>query len=83
MKYFVTDYITNKLKDYGIKGDLLEIEITEGVLLQDIHRCIDVMTELKTLNIKISVDDFGTGYSSLSFEIRSVPIPDPVPPPNE
>ncbi|MGJ8647337.1 MAG: ammonium transporter [Marinomonas colpomeniae] len=60
-------YISKKLKDYGIKGGLLEIEITEGVLLQDIERCIDVMAELKILNIKISVDDFGTGYSSLSY----------------
>jgi ammonium transporter, Amt family len=66
-------YISQKLSDYGIDGSLLEIEITEGVLLQDIQRCIEVMAELKALDIRISVDDFGTGYSSLSY-LKRLPL---------
>ncbi|WP_417538220.1 ammonium transporter [Marinomonas sp.] len=66
-------YISERLSYYGIEGRYLEIEITEGVLLQDIQRCIDVMAELKALNIKISVDDFGTGYSSLSY-LKRLPL---------
>lgn len=66
-------YISEKLAFYDIQGNFLEIEITEGVLLQDIQRCIDVMIELKALNIKISIDDFGTGYSSLSY-LRRLPL---------
>ncbi|ETI59335.1 ammonium transporter [Marinomonas profundimaris] len=66
-------YISEKLEHYGIEGRLLEIEITEGILLQDIQRCIEVMAELKALDIKISVDDFGTGYSSLSY-LKRLPL---------
>ncbi|REG85129.1 ammonium transporter [Marinomonas pollencensis] len=66
-------YISGKLKAYELSGALLEIEITEGVLLQDIERCIAVMKALKALNITISVDDFGTGYSSLSY-LKRLPI---------
>ena len=69
----LVSYISDKLAYYGIEGGYLEIEITEGVLLQDIQRCIDVMFELKGLNIKISVDDFGTGYSSLSY-LKRLPL---------
>ncbi|MCW8355902.1 EAL domain-containing protein [Marinomonas pontica] len=69
----LVSYISERLSHYGIEGRYLEIEITEGVLLQDIQRCIDVMAELKALNIKISVDDFGTGYSSLSY-LKRLPL---------
>ncbi|WP_421856788.1 EAL domain-containing protein [Marinomonas sp.] len=70
---FLVAYISQKLNVYGIEGSLLEIEITEGVLLQDIQRCIEVMAELKALDIRISVDDFGTGYSSLSY-LKRLPL---------
>lgn len=66
-------YISKQLACYQVDGHLLEIEITEGVLLNDIESCIKVMAELKALNIKISVDDFGTGYSSLSY-LKRLPL---------
>ena len=66
-------FIQNILAMEGIAGEFLEIEITEGVLLTDLNRCIEVMSELKKLNIKISVDDFGTGYSSLNY-LKRLPI---------
>ncbi|UTV99128.1 ammonium transporter [Marinomonas rhizomae] len=69
----LVSYISQQLKAYDMEGRLLEIEITEGVLLQDIQRCIEVMAELKALNIKISIDDFGTGYSSLSY-LKRLPL---------
>ena len=69
----VVDYISQKLDLYNLPGSMLEIEITEGVLLTDIQRCIEVMTELKALDIKISIDDFGTGYSSLNY-LRRLPL---------
>ncbi|MEO9275461.1 ammonium transporter [Marinomonas sp. 5E14-1] len=69
----VVDYISQKLDFYNLSGSMLEIEITEGVLLTDIQRCIEVMTELKALDIKISIDDFGTGYSSLNY-LRRLPL---------
>ena len=69
----IVGYISQKLDFYNLPGSLLEIEITEGVLLTDIQRCIEVMTELKALDIKISIDDFGTGYSSLNY-LRRLPL---------
>ncbi len=66
-------FIKAALKQYNISGSLLELEITEGVLLSDIDRCIEVMSELKALNVRISVDDFGTGYSSLNY-LKKLPI---------
>ena len=69
----LVSYIQEMLKRYPLDPRLLEIEITEGVLLTDIERCIEVMSALKALNIKISIDDFGTGYSSLNY-LKRLPI---------
>lgn len=66
-------YIQNLLAEYSLDASLLEIEITEGVLLTDLERCIDVLSQLKVLKIKISIDDFGTGYSSLNY-LKRLPI---------
>ena len=57
----------------GISGDLLDLEITEGILMENTDELIDTMNNIKDMGIKISVDDFGTGYSSLSY-IKSFPI---------
>lgn len=66
-------FVKTSLEAYQIPGELLEVEITEGVLLTDIERCIQVMAALKELQIKISVDDFGTGYSSLNY-LKRLPL---------
>ncbi len=66
-------FVQQLLQDSQLPGHWLEMEITEGVLLTDIERCIEVMSALKALDIKISVDDFGTGYSSLSY-LKKLPI---------
>lgn len=66
-------FIQKAMSRYDIPGELLEFEITEGVLLHDINRCIQVLDQLKQLRIKISVDDFGTGYSSLNY-LKRLPL---------
>lgn len=65
--------LRSQLTKFGIDGRWIEIEITEGVLVTDINRSIEVMTELKELGISISIDDFGTGYSSLNY-LKRLPI---------
>lgn len=66
-------FISQQLSRCGVDAKYLQIEITESVLLDDINRCIEVMSELQKLNINISIDDFGTGYSSLNY-LKRLPI---------
>lgn len=61
------DTIKNILKETEYNPQLLELEITESILMQDINRNITMLNELKEMGIKISLDDFGTGYTSLSY----------------
>ncbi len=51
----------------------LELELTEGLLLQDIHGAATKLKELKKLGVYIAIDDFGTGYSSLRY-LKQLPI---------
>lgn len=54
------------LQETGMHPDLLELELTEGALMQGFEEATDSMWRLKSLGVRLSVDDFGTGYSSLS-----------------
>ena len=54
------------LLDSGLAPDRLELEITEGVLIDDLPRALAILRRLKLLGVRIAMDDFGTGYSSLS-----------------
>jgi EAL domain-containing protein (putative c-di-GMP-specific phosphodiesterase class I) len=61
------------LKDVGdalhesqMAPELLELEITEAILMHDMDWTIRILTELKQMGVRIAIDDFGTGYSSLS-----------------
>jgi len=57
----------------AIKPALLELELTESVLMNDSGRAFRTFSELRTLGIKLAIDDFGTGYSSLQY-LRRLPI---------
>src|SRR5262249_31792613 len=57
----------------GLKPGRLELEITEGVLFDDLARATAILRRLKALGVKIAMDDFGTGYSSLSY-LQSFPF---------
>lgn len=65
--------IKSLLQAAQMPGELLELEITEGVLISQQKSVETSLTELNAAGIKISMDDFGTGYSSLSY-LRSYPF---------
>jgi len=59
--------VTAILREEGLSGELLEVEITETALLRDPERAMAALVELRQQGIQVSLDDFGTGYSSLSY----------------
>jgi diguanylate cyclase (GGDEF)-like protein len=61
------------LLETGLEASRLELEITEGVLINDFSRALSILRRLKLLGVKICMDDFGTGYASLS-SLQSFPF---------
>ena len=61
------------LFESGIPAHILELELTERLVMHKPEAVIDIMNELKLLGVKISVDDFGTGYSSLNY-LKRLPV---------
>ncbi len=59
--------IDRTLRNYGVYGRSLKLEITESVIMEHARYAADMLQQLKSLDIKLSIDDFGTGYSSLSY----------------
>jgi diguanylate cyclase (GGDEF)-like protein/PAS domain S-box-containing protein len=55
------------LLETGLAPDRLELEITEGVLIENVSRAASMLRSLKALGVRIALDDFGTGHSSLSY----------------
>ena len=63
----LVDYTANMLKDSGVRPELLEMEITESVFMDDITIALNTLKGLHQLGVELAIDDFGTGYSSLSY----------------
>jgi diguanylate cyclase (GGDEF)-like protein/PAS domain S-box-containing protein len=58
---------------YGINPNLLKLELTESLLLENINTTIEIMNKLNEIGINFSLDDFGTGYSSLRY-LKHLPL---------
>ncbi|KRQ01962.1 sensor domain-containing protein [Bradyrhizobium manausense] len=63
----VVGLVHSILIETGLAPGRLELEITEGVLIEDFDRGLALLRRLKSLGVRISMDDFGSGYSSLSY----------------
>ncbi|UCH49189.1 MAG: EAL domain-containing protein [Betaproteobacteria bacterium] len=68
-----TELVENVLRETGIPGSALSMEITENVLIEDVAVVIPILSRLKSLGIRIALDDFGTGFSSMSY-LERLPI---------
>ncbi|WP_271270691.1 bifunctional diguanylate cyclase/phosphodiesterase [Aliamphritea hakodatensis] len=60
-------YVADLLTEFELPPNMLELEITEGVLMQDEYQATRVINALKRIGVGVSLDDFGTGYASLSY----------------
>ena len=55
------------LQDTGLDGRYLELEVTEGIVMENTEALIATMDSLKAIGVRLSLDDFGTGYSNLAY----------------
>ena len=69
---FIYD-LTELIKKYEIPTHSLEIEITEGVFIDNKTEVIEILKQIRKMGVGISLDDFGTGYSSMSY-LQILPI---------
>ena len=69
----VIGILRSLVAQYEIEARFLELEITEGTLIEDIESAIEVLRELTELGFQLTIDDFGTGYSSLTY-LKRLPI---------
>jgi EAL domain-containing protein (putative c-di-GMP-specific phosphodiesterase class I) len=68
----VVTTVRTALEASGLPAGQLTLEVTEGVLIEDVEAVVDTLRALRTLGVRIAIDDFGTGYSSLSY-LRRLP----------
>jgi len=76
MQFSRSDFVetvAQALSQSGLDPALLELELTESVVMRDLDESARQMDRLRALGVSISIDDFGTGYSSLSY-LRRLPI---------
>lgn len=66
----MTDNIKRGLARHGLPGNLLELELTESVVMENSEKIINNLENIRDQGISISIDDFGTGYSNLAYLSR-------------
>ena len=59
--------LADLIETFKVDPSLLEIEITEGVMINNMGDAIEKLRQIKAMGLRVSLDDFGTGYSSLSY----------------
>ncbi len=67
------ELVRDTLQQTGLSPNLLTLEITESMLVEDLEHAIDILGTLNHFGVRTALDDFGTGYSSLAY-LRSLPL---------
>jgi diguanylate cyclase (GGDEF)-like protein/PAS domain S-box-containing protein len=67
------DVVAQAVRETGLSPHLLQLEITEGIAMQDVDFTVTMMRSLRDMGVQIAIDDFGTGYSSLAY-LKRFPI---------
>jgi EAL domain-containing protein (putative c-di-GMP-specific phosphodiesterase class I) len=67
------EQVINTIQHHGVDPNLLKLELTESMLIENIENAIETMLHLGKAGIKFSLDDFGTGYSSLQY-LKKLPL---------
>jgi diguanylate cyclase (GGDEF)-like protein len=74
----LTQIVLSALHDTGLPAELLELELTEGTLMDDARATMVTLEQLRGIGVYLSIDDFGTGYSSMNylkrFDVRALKI---------
>jgi diguanylate cyclase (GGDEF)-like protein len=65
--------VTSLLHEHNVSAARLELEVTEGALLEDPPKAIATLNRLSELGVKIAIDDYGTGFSSLA-QLKQLPV---------
>lgn len=69
----MADQISSVLKETGLAPSLLEIEITETLIIQDVDTSVRIMRAIKQMGVSLALDDFGIGYSCLGM-LKTFPL---------
>ncbi len=76
-RQFVDEYLLRDvdaaLKDSGMEPALLQLEVTESMVMQNVPRAVKLLDAIQSRGIRLAIDDFGTGYSSMSL-MKQFPI---------
>ncbi|MBV1787792.1 EAL domain-containing protein [Marinobacterium sp. D7] len=65
--------VASVLRETGLPAEALELEITEGLMMDNFTHSVEVLRKLRQLGLTLAIDDFGTGYSSLSY-LKKMPV---------
>jgi len=65
--------VQEALADSGLEAAYLELEVTEGFIMQQAEFAVEQLDELRRMGVTLAIDDFGTGYSSLGY-LKKLPI---------
>src|SRR5690554_8124825 len=69
----IAEIVDRVLENTGLAARMLELELTESLIMEDLDKNIEILRDLRTRGLGLSLDDFGTGYSSLSY-LKRFPV---------